>query len=151
MIKMAQVKNIKNFPVTIELGGKTRAIRFDLNAFAELELRFGSVQEAMKALESGSMKSVRTILWSGLIHEEAVIDEVTGEPIKYNITPYQVGGWVEPSRMQEISEKISLAVQSGIPDATPVAPQEIKVDNGLAKIVLTPAEQIEKDEQEKNA
>ena len=155
MINMAQVKNIRNLPVQIELGDKTRTIKYDLNAFAELELRFGSVQKAMDDLQSGSMKSVRIILWAGLIHEEAIVDEFSGEPTGYKITPYQVGGWVDPTRMQEISEKIGQAVSGGIPDTLP---KELPKSTGIvdvtemAKVVLTPEEEAQsKAEQEKNA
>jgi hypothetical protein len=155
---MAQVKDVRRIPVTIELGGKKRTIKYDLNAFAELELRFGSVQKAMESLETGSMKSVRTVLWAGLIHEEAIIDEILGEPTGYKITPFDVGGWVEPSMMQEISNKIAQAVQGDLPEvAAATAPINTTVAKEgevieMAKVVLTPEEEAQaKAEEEKNA
>ena len=124
---MAKAKNIRTEKVTIELGGKTRSISYDMNAFIELELKFGSVQAAMEALQQGTMKNLRIILWAGLIHEEAVFDEVTGEPVSYNITPYQVGSWVQPRQMPEISQKIVQAIGIGLPDDLEESPEAKKL------------------------
>lgn len=68
-----------------------RYVRFDLNAFAEMEKIYGSMEAANEALSKGTMQDIRKILWLGLIHDQAVLDEITGEPIKYNLTVYQVG------------------------------------------------------------
>lgn len=137
---MAGVKDVKQNidAVTMELGGKVRTIQFDMNAFAELENRFGTVQKAMKELQKGRMNDVRLILWTGLIHEEAVVDEVTGEPTGYNITPYQVGSWIKnPSMMQEAGQKLneamgfSTADMNNLPDdiKEELRQQGIDVDN----------------------
>lgn len=106
-------------------GGKTRTIQYDLNSFAELEKKYGSVEAAMQELQKGGMKAVRTILWAGLIHEEAILDE-DGEPVAYNITPYQVGSWVKPSQMPEISKLIERAMEASMP--TPDKPTEVADD-----------------------
>lgn len=116
---MSNVQDIKQFAnqTTMVLGGKTRVLQFDMNAFAELEERFGSVEAAMEQLSGGKMKDIRLILWTALIHEEAVIDEETGEPIKYNITPFQVGSWIKNGKMlTQASEKISEAMTNGMPE-----------------------------------
>lgn len=112
---MAHAKDLKAQPVQFELGGKLRTIKFDLNAYAELEARFGSIQSAMDALQKGSVVSLRSLLWAGLIHEEANLDPVTGEPVGYNITPYLVGSWIEPQMMQEVSEKLAQSIMSALP------------------------------------
>lgn len=113
---MSTLKDVRNFePVTAELGGKVRTIQFDMNAYAELENKFGSVEKAMDQLQLGRMTDIRTILWVGLIHEEAVIDEESGEPIKYNITPYQVGSWIKNTKMlADMSVKLSEAMSQGM-------------------------------------
>lgn len=113
---MSTLKDVRNFePVTAELGGKVRTIQFDMNAYAELENKFGSVEKAMDQLQLGRMTDIRTILWVGLIHEEAVIDEESGEPIKYNITPYQVGAWIKNTKMlADMSVKLSEAMSQGM-------------------------------------
>jgi hypothetical protein len=121
--EMSNVAAIRNFqPTTMELGDKTRILQFDMNAYAELENRYGSIEKAMDQLQKGGMKDIRMILWVGLIHEEAVVDPETGEPIKYNITPYQVGGWIKNAGMlTEASTKLAEAMNQGMPEQ-PVEP-----------------------------
>jgi hypothetical protein len=127
---MARIKDIRPDPIYFEGGGKKRTIKYDLNAFAELERRYGSVEAAMTEFQTGNMKAIRVILWAGLIHEEAILDE-DGEPTGYNITPYQVGGWVMPGQMQEVSSLIDKAMLVAIPDQeavlnTPEVQQQLK-------------------------
>ncbi|MNB69318.1 hypothetical protein D3C75_158460 [compost metagenome] len=146
---MSNVNAVKAPRVSIEAGGKSRTLLFDLNSFAELERKYGSVDAAMTKLQSGSVIAARDMLWAGLIHEEAVLDEVTGEPIKYNITPFQVGSWLTVSDIESISGLINAAMASSMtqPDetSTPKAPV---VPAGVAKVELT---EEEKAEQAKNA
>lgn len=115
----------KNKRVTIELGGRERVIQFDMNAFAELEKRYGSVKEAMDALSKGSIREVKICLWAGLIHEEAIFDENDDtDPIGYNITPYQVGSWINsPALMAEASKKLNEAISQDMPDLKNVTPE----------------------------
>lgn len=97
-------------------GGKDRYVRYDLNAFAEMERLYGSMEAANNALTKGSMTDVRRILWLGLIHDQAVLDEVTGEPIKYNLTVYEVGQWITPNNMKEIMQKLNAAISNSVPE-----------------------------------
>jgi hypothetical protein len=127
-IIMAKVKDVQKkkqiVKVTLD-DGKVRVIHFDLNAFAELETRFGSIQEAMKALSSGMMKNIKVILWAGLIHEEVSEFDEDGEPMGYNITPYTVGKLVTPDKMEEVSKKVMEAMGFAMPDPENL-PQEVK-------------------------
>ncbi len=93
-----------------------RFVRFDLNAFAEMEKIYGSMEAANEALSRGTMQDIRKILWLGLIHDQAVLDEVTGEPIKYNLTVYQVGKWLTPSNMKEVMQKLMDAINGSLPE-----------------------------------
>lgn len=95
--------------------GKARYIKFDLNAFAEMERLYGTMDDANAALSKGSMNDIRRILWLGLIWDEAILDEITGEPIKYNLTAYQVGSWLDTSNMRIIVEKLSAAINGALP------------------------------------
>lgn len=131
---MAQLSDVREKVVTLELGGKERTLKFDLNAFAELEERFGSVEEAMRALQQGGMKAIRTILWVGLIHEEVILDEKTGEPIGYNITPYQVGGWIAPRQLPQVSDKLTEAMQLGMPDIESNPELKAKAEQIMAEL-----------------
>lgn len=97
-------------------GGKERYIRFDLNAFAEMETKFGSMEEAQERLKGGSMKDIRTVLWLGLIWDEVIIDEVTGEPIRYTISEYQVGSWLTTLNLEEVMSKLQDAISGSLPD-----------------------------------
>lgn len=99
-----------------EFGGKSRFIRFDLNAFAEMETLFGSMEAAQERLKGGSMKDIRTVLWLGLIWDEAVLDEVTGEPIKYKLTQYQVGSWLTTLNLEDVMKKLQDAISGSLPD-----------------------------------
>lgn len=97
-------------------GGAERYVRYDLNAFAEMERLYGSMEAANEALTKGSMTDVRRILWLGLIHDQAVLDEITGEPIKYNLTVYEVGKWITPTNMKDIMNKLNSAIAGSVPE-----------------------------------
>lgn len=99
-----------------EFGGKARYIRYDLNAFAEMEEMFGSMEAAQERLQGGSMKDIRTVLWLGLIWDEVILDEVTGDPIKYTLSQYQVGSWLTTLNLQEVMEKLQSAISGSLPD-----------------------------------
>ncbi|WAH38620.1 hypothetical protein [Alicyclobacillus dauci] len=60
--------------VAVELD-KPRHLCYDMNAFADLEEKFGSVQKAFDALKSEKLSAVRYILWAGLTHEDDKLTE----------------------------------------------------------------------------
>lgn len=102
---MAYVADVKNKIVKITLNdGKERTIRFTLNALAELEDKFGSVQAAFDKLEKEkSMKALRTILWAGLLHESP------------NITEQEVGNLIDLGYMAQLMESIGTALDNDLP------------------------------------
>lgn len=148
---MSRVKDVKqnlDAPV-MELGGKMRTIQFDLNAFAELENKFGTIQAALDQLQKGRMNDVKTILWAGLIHEEVILDEVTGEPKGYNITPYQVGSWIKnPKMLNDMTRILGIAMGGDMPDPENLAASDTNVKEAeaapegpkLATVVMTEEE-----------
>lgn len=97
-------------------GGKDRYIRFDLNAFAEMETKFGTMEDAQERLKGGSMKDIRTVLWLGLIWDEVILDEVTGEPIRYTLSEYQVGSWLTTLNLEDVMSKLQDAISGSLPD-----------------------------------
>lgn len=99
-----------------EFGGKARYIRYDLNAFAEMEEMFGSMEAAQERLQGGSMKDVRNVLWLGLIWDEVVLDEVTGDPIKYTLSQYEVGSWLTTLNLQDVMNKLQDAISGSLPE-----------------------------------
>lgn len=105
---MSNVKDVKVAPVKITLSdGKERYLKFTLNALAELEDRYGTVEDAFKALETNSIKAVRTILWAGLLHEDP------------NITEHEVGNLIDIAYMQELMESIGGSLGQDLPAAQP--------------------------------
>ena len=137
--------------------GQERYVRFDLNAFAEMERIYGSMEAANEALSKGSMRDVRTILWLGLIHDQAVLDEITGEPVKYKLTMFQVGKWLTPTNMKEVMSKLNEAISGSVPaeDSTTATPEgvtpaqaaalakaeeEIKAEGGVVPVTFPNSE-----------
>ncbi|MNU34910.1 hypothetical protein D3C71_234970 [compost metagenome] len=140
---MSKVAAIKTPQIIVDLGGRQRTILYDLNSFAELELIYGSVEKAMNKLQSGSVVAARDMLWAGLIHDEAVIDEVTGEPIKYNITRRQVGSWLGAPDIERLGGLINDAMTQSLvqPEQKPAAVST--APEGVAKVELTAEEKAE--------
>ncbi len=68
------LQDIREIAVPITLD-KPRTLRFDLNAFAELEEKFGSMDAAFQAMKKGSLKAARALLWAGLLHEDETLTE----------------------------------------------------------------------------
>lgn len=103
---MSNVKDVKPRVKTITLNdGVEREIRFTLNAMAELEERYGSVDAAFKALDSGSIKAARFVLWAGLMEAQP------------DLTEKQVGSLIDVQLMHDIMETVSNAIGEDMPDA----------------------------------
>lgn len=102
---MANVNDVKSKAVKITLtDGVERTIKFTLNAMAELEDRYGSVDEAFKQLDNNSIKAVRCILWAGLIHEDP------------DLTEQQVGNLIDIQYMQELMTSLGEAFDTDMPE-----------------------------------
>lgn len=97
-------EQIKTKVVKVNIGGKERTLRFTLNSMIEIEEGYGSIQGAMKAMETSSMKAVRLLLWAGLIHEEPELDINA------------VGNWIDMSNLQYTSEKLGEAFKACMPN-----------------------------------
>jgi len=90
----------KKFPVKLD---KIRNIKFNLNSFCELEEKFGDINKAFAALGKGTMKSTRTLLWAGLIHEDETLTEI------------QVGDMIDFKNLQEVSKIVEAAMEYAQP------------------------------------
>ena len=102
---MANVKDIKSKEIKITLNdGVERIIKFDLNALAELEDRYGSVDKAFEELDKNSIKALRCILWVGLLHTDE------------SLTEQQVGRMIDISCMKRIVGTLGEALDSDMPD-----------------------------------
>lgn len=81
--------------VEIELD-KVRGLRFTLNSLAEIEDRLGVPLSKMSEVELG-IKSIRTMLWAGLIHEDPELTET------------EVGNMVDFENLEYSQEKVAEA------------------------------------------
>jgi predicted homoserine dehydrogenase-like protein len=103
--------DVKSVAVPLTLD-KPRTLKYDLNAFAELEEIYGSMEQAFAAMQSGSMKAARTLLWAGLLHEEE------------SLTPRKVGALVTLDNMEPVMDAISSALLDAMPASEDVSEQE---------------------------
>jgi hypothetical protein len=95
------VIKIKAVPVMLD---KERNIRFDLNAFAELEEATGrTLTESIDDIGKGSLKTVRVVLWAGLVWE----DETLTEQI--------VGANIGMHNLAEVTEALTQAISAALP------------------------------------
>ena len=85
---------------------KERTLVFDLNAFADLEEMFGSIDEAMQALQNGKIKALRAILWAGLKHEDE------------ELTEREVGKMITLNNMKEVMEGINTSINLALPEVS---------------------------------
>lgn len=101
---MSNIKDVKSKKKTITLlDGVERTIKFDLNAMAELEDKYGSVDAAFEMLDKNSIKALRFILWAGLVHEDE------------NLTERQVGSLIDMQYMSELMETLGDAFEGDMP------------------------------------
>lgn len=92
---MAKAKaNKERGEAKVVLGGVEHTLRYDLNALVELEEKMGIPLSEMGETKI-SIKNVRSMLWAGLIHENADLTEV------------EVGSLVDMDNMAEVQEAIT--------------------------------------------
>ena len=114
---MAKLNDVKPKTAKITLSdGVEREMKFTLNAMAELEDRYGSIDAAFEALNNNSIKAVRLVLWAGLMH----LDE--------GLTEQQVGKLIDIACLNRIMDDLNAAMEEDMPvepghttDATPQA------------------------------
>lgn len=95
---MSNLKDVKSKGTPITLNdGVQRELKFTLNALAEMEDRYGSVDDAFKELDKGSIKAVRFVLWAGLMHSDETLTE------------RQVGNLIDTQCMADIMNQLTAA------------------------------------------
>jgi len=99
----------RQVPVLLD---KERHLKYDLNAFARLEDLYGSITAVFDALQSGSARAVRDLLWAGLVHEDK------------ELKPEDVGAWVGFAGIKELTELIMEATQIALPEEPAEKPPE---------------------------
>jgi hypothetical protein len=103
-VKKSNVKNVLNKAVKLELGGIEYDLKYDLNAFAELEDSYGSITDVLLKMEQGSAKAIRALVWAGLLNNENYPTEK------------EVGQMINLSDMADIAGKIQEAIVAAMPE-----------------------------------
>ena len=126
---MSNVKNVRVKPVKIEIDGMAYEVKYDFNAFIELEEIYGSIEEAMGAMqgevildkagkpvmiedEDGkevekrkfSLKAMRDFLWAGMLFGDD------------KLTKRTVGKLLEFGNFQYVVEKMMSAITGALPE-----------------------------------
>lgn len=113
---MSRARDIRVTSIPIELD-KERTLKFDLNAFIELETIYGSVQAVLDRMQTGSIKAVRDILWAGLIHEDE------------SLTPKAVGAMIDMSNLEELTSALTRAVEGALPSSDNKTEDRVELPN----------------------
>lgn len=73
---MANIQAIRPVKHTIDLGdGVERDIEFSLNAMADLEDKYGTIENAFKKIQEDNISAIRFLLWCLLNNGEQEISE----------------------------------------------------------------------------
>lgn len=93
--------------VEVELGGKVRRLRMDLNAmccFQEVTGKNLFDSEVASSISRGMTPAdLRALLWACLVHEDK------------KLTIEQVGGWIGSDNMLEVAQGLSGAFANSMP------------------------------------
>jgi len=100
---MSNLHDIRAKKTPVKFGDKTYHLHYDLNAFAELEEIYGSVETAMNTLADGSVRAIINVLWAGLLHENETL------------TQKDIGKMFDLSQVKQIGEMINSAINEAIP------------------------------------
>lgn len=121
---MSNLGDVKEKVYTVILD-KERHIKFDLNSFVELEEKFGDIDKAFEAMAKGTMKSIRTMLWAGLVHEDE------------KLTERQAAALVNFDNLDEVMDKIRLATGASLPSQKSSSTLNRKMKRGMKKAEKT--------------
>lgn len=80
----------------VVLGDSEYTLRYDLNALVELEDKMGVPLSEMGEMKI-TIRNVRSMLWAGILHENA------------EITEKEIGSHVDMENMEEVQSAISKA------------------------------------------
>ena len=103
---MSNVKEIRTKSVPIKIDDKDYNLRYDMNAFADIEEEYGGINEAMSAMRDGSVVAMRKLLWFGLRHENE------------SLTERQAGALLDLAGMSIVIEPLTEAIESSLPPMT---------------------------------
>ena len=115
---MSNVADVKPKKRTVDLGdGVEREVVLSLNAMAELEDKYGSIDSAFEKIKQGSIATIRFLLWCVLVPE--------GDT---DLTEREIGRLIKLDNIQEIMSSVMDALEEQMPPSTDSPNQETQAD-----------------------
>lgn len=115
---MSNVADVKPKKRTVDLGdGVEREIVLSLNAMAELEDKYGSVDNAFEKIKNGSVATTRFLLWCVLVPD--------GDT---DLTEREIGKLIKLDNIQEIMASVMDALEEQMPSSTDSPNQQTQAD-----------------------
>lgn len=109
---MSSAVDVKPIKKTVDLGdGVEREVVFSLNAMAELEEKYGSVEEAFTKVQNGSVAAIRFLLWCVLVPD--------GET---DLTEREIGKLIKLDNLNDIMDMLMDTLQAQMPDTVSADP-----------------------------
>lgn len=103
---MSNVSAVKNTKRTVDLGdGVEREVILSLNAMADLEEKYGSIEAAFAKVQEGSVAAIRYLLWCILVPDG---DE--------DLTEKEVGKLIRIDNLSEIMGNLMDVLEEQMPD-----------------------------------
>lgn len=105
---MSNVSAVKNTKRTVDLGdGVEREVVLSLNAMADLEEKYGSIEAAFAKVQEGSVAAIRYLLWCILVPDG---DE--------DLTEKEVGKLIRIDNLSEIMGNLMDVLEEQMPDGS---------------------------------
>ena len=105
---MSNVSTVKNTKRTVDLGdGVEREVILSLNAMADLEEKYGSIEAAFAKVQEGSVAAIRYLLWCILVPDG---DE--------DLTEKEVGKLIRIDNLSDIMSNLMDVLEEQMPDGS---------------------------------
>lgn len=115
---MSNVADVKPKKRTVDLGdGVEREVVLSLNAMAELEDKYGSIDNAFEKIKKGSIATIRFLLWCVLVPD--------GDT---DLTEREIGRLIKLDNIQEIMTSVMDALEEQMPPSTDSPNQQTQAD-----------------------
>ena len=107
---MADIQAVRPVKHTIDLGdGVEREIEFSLNAMADLEEKYGTIESAFKKVQENNVGAIRFLLWCLLNNGEQ------------NISEREIGRKINMRNLNELMSAIMDYMEEAMPGITELA------------------------------
>lgn len=115
---MSNVADVKPKKRTVDLGdGVEREVVLSLNAMAELEDKYGSIDSAFEKIKKGSIATIRFLLWCVLVPD--------GDT---DLTEREIGRLIKLDNIQEIMTSVMDALEDQMPPSADSPNQQTQAD-----------------------